>query len=107
MDIKCKKCGCDKISTRQDKRDLPEFYCSECGAFIKKAGATELYEYFTQITAASDTPAPPVVETEQAPCPHCFDNYARLGGRCLHLREQFRHKYCPECGRKLKANELI
>jgi len=77
----------------------------DCKSYIKKAGATEVLQFFEEVVTKS---AKPVERPkEQEPCPHCFDSYSRLSGRCLQISERIRHAYCPFCGRKLKNNELV
>lgn len=112
--MQCNKCGGTKIKMRKDGRGLPEAVCADCGAFIKKMGATEVVAYFEEKELeVGDISAPEAVPdtTPRAtglPCRYCVSEwYIRTSlepnARPMSMLDQI--NYCPMCGRKLDPSD--
>ena len=110
--MKCKKCGCEQIVLRRDKRGLPEALCAECGTLIKKMSTSEVIDYYegvidriypgddNSIDSAEKTSPQGDLAPSTPLCKYCTEDiYIRQGRLGTIYRKLDDAKFCPMCGR--------
>lgn len=108
--MQCGKCGSTMIELRKDARNLPVAYCAECGNKIKNMSTTDVVEYYEQREAqfaeVAEAMGEPKTEADKPVCSYCFEEYYYKIGRLGHVYNRIETKYCPNCGRKRKPDDL-
>lgn len=103
--MKCDKCGGEKnFTVKLDARGVASIFCADCGGFIKKASTVDVVTlYEKKLAERGDlTPSDP---SEKPLCPYCTENYFLRYGRLGTTYTPVDAKYCPMCGRELKASD--
>ena len=106
--MECNKCGCTKIKIAFDSRGLAEARCEDCGALIKKMKTQEVADYYeAKIAELGGSPEEVKQHEPKRPCRYCTENYAMVLGSIRTARQYIpvEAKYCPICGRELKADD--
>jgi len=100
---KCTKCGCETINVTRDSRGLASAFCSECGAFIKKMSTNEAFDFYeNKLKTMQEVP---VEKVDKPMCKYCTERYAIVSPYATIRPTVIDAKYCPMCGRELKATD--
>lgn len=102
--MKCNKCGSRRLVVRRDSRNVPNIYCADCDAFVKRAKNEEAAAIEADGVLPDDSPIyRPKADPNRPACKWCLEHYEMVAG--VHVRMPIVQKFCPMCGRMTTEEE--